>query len=123
MTGYTGDSVFLGIKESYPFHLSIKEIYARFKENPGFQQTRGLIRLMRQVVKGFFDNGLAEKKNLINVFDLNLNERGMLSIIKQIKPSLEAAISHDIAQGEKAVAEIIDEQNNEKKEQYAQDVA
>ncbi len=52
LTGYTGDAVFLGIKDSYPFHPSIKEIYARFKENQGFQQTRGLIKLMRQVVRG-----------------------------------------------------------------------
>ena len=123
LTGYTSDAVFLGIKDSYPFHPSIKEIYARFKENPGFQQTRGLIKLMRQVVRGFFERGEAEKKNLINVFDIDLNERGMLSLIKQIKPSLEAAISHDIAQSGKAVAEVIDAQNGEKKEQYAQDVA
>jgi hypothetical protein len=123
LTGYTGDAVFLGIKDSYPFHPSIKEIYARFKENQGFQQTRGLIRLMRQVVRGFFENGHAEKKSLINVFDIDLNDRGMLALIKQIKLSLEAAISHDIAQGGKAVAEVIDEQNGEKKEKYAQDVA
>lgn len=123
LTGYTGDAVFLGIKDSYPFHPSIKELYARFKENPGFQQTRGLIKLMRQVVRGFYDSHGAEKQSLINVFDIDLNERGMLSLIKQIKPSLEAAISHDIAQGGKAVAEVIDEQNGEKRDKYAQDVA
>jgi len=123
LTGYTGDSIFLGIKDSYPFHPSIKEIYARFKENHGFQQTRGLIRLMRQVVRGFFNSGNADKNYLINVFDIDLNDRGMLSLIKQIKPSLEAAISHDIAQGGKSVSEVIDKQNNEKKEQFAQSVA
>ena len=123
LTGYAGSAVYLGIKDSYPFHPSIKEIYARFKENPGFQQTRGLIKLMRQVVRGFYESGAADKSNLINVFDINLNERGILSLIKQIKPSLEAAISHDIAQGGKAVAEIIDEQSGEKREKYAQDVA
>ena len=31
LTGYTGDSVYLGIKDSYPFHPSIKELYAHFK--------------------------------------------------------------------------------------------
>ena len=123
LTGYTGDAVYLGIKDSYPFHPSIKELYARFKENPGFQQTRGLIKLMRQVVRGFFERGEAEKKSLINVFDIDLNERGMLALIKQIKPSLEAAVSHDIAQGGKAIAEVIDEQNNDTKEKFAQDVA
>jgi len=123
LTGYTGDAIFLGIKDSYPFHPSIKEIYARFKENPGFQQTRGLIRLMRQVVRGFYESGAAQRKALINVFDIDLNERNILSLIKQIKPSLEAAISHDIAQGGKAVAEVIDAQGGTKNEQYAQAVA
>jgi hypothetical protein len=123
LTGLTGDSVYLGIKDSYPFHPSIKELYARFKENPGFQQTRGLIKLMRQVVRGFFESGSAERQNLINVFDINLNERNMLSLIKQIKPSLETAISHDIAQGGRAVAEVIDQQNGAMKKRCAQDVA
>lgn len=123
LTNYTGESVYLGIKDSYPFHPSIKELYARFKENPGFQQTRGLIRLMRQVVRGFYESGNAKKKNLINVFDVDLNERTMLSLIKQVKPSLEAAISHDIAQGGKAIAEVSDEQSGTKREQYAQNVA
>jgi predicted AAA+ superfamily ATPase len=116
LTGYTGDLVFLGIKDSYPFHPSIKEIYARFKENPGFQQTRGLIKLMRQIVRGFYETGLADIKYLINVHDIDLNNRNMLSLIKQIKPSLETAISHDIAQNGRSVAEIIDKQNIEKKE-------
>ena len=38
------------VKESYPFHPAIRDLYARFRENQGFQQTRGLIRLMRIVV-------------------------------------------------------------------------
>jgi len=25
--------------ESYPFHFAIRDLYARFRENPGFQQT------------------------------------------------------------------------------------
>lgn len=123
LTNYTGEAVYLGIKDAYPFHPSIKELYARFKENPGFQQTRGLIRLMRQVVRGFYESGNAQKKSLINVFDVDLNERTILSLIKQVKPSLEAAISHDIAQGGKSVAEVSDEQSGTKKEQYTQNVA
>lgn len=121
LTSYTGEKVFLGIKDSYPFHPSIKELYARFKENPNFQQTRGLIKLMRQIVRQFYEGGKAKQKSLINVFDLDLNDRNMLSYIKQIKPSLEAAISHDIAQGGKSVAEIIDDQYEGVP--YAQDIA
>ncbi|MDR1642517.1 MAG: DUF499 domain-containing protein [Clostridiales bacterium] len=123
LTGYQGESVYLGIKDSYPFHPCIKELYARFKENSGFQQTRGLIRLMRQVVRDFYESGKADKQNVINVFDVNLNERAMISLIKQIKPSLDSAIDHDIANGNKGVAEEIDFHNSEKKEQYAQSVA
>jgi len=123
LTSYTGNAVYLGINDSYPFHPSIKEIYARFKENQGFQQTRGLIKLMRQVVRGFFERGEADTQHLINVFDIDLNNPQMLSVIKQIKPSLDTAISHDIAQNGKAVAEIIDQQNSEAKQNYAQDVA
>lgn len=43
------------IQESYPFHPSIRDLYARFRENPGFQQTRGLIRLMRILVSRLYD--------------------------------------------------------------------
>lgn len=121
LTNYAGEKIFLGIRDSYPFHPSIKELYARFKENPNFQQTRGLIKLMRQIVRQFYESGKADQKALINVFDIDLNDRNMLSYIKQIKPSLEAAISHDIAQDGKSVAEIIDEQYEGT--QYAQNAA
>jgi hypothetical protein len=123
LTNYTGEKVFLGIKDSYPFHPSIKELYARFKENANFQQTRGLIKLMRQIIRQFYENGRAETNYLINVFDVNLNDRNMLGHIKQIKPSLESAISHDIAQAGKSVAESIDVEEGTKNAKYAQDVA
>ena len=47
--------------ESYPFHFGLRDLYARFKENPGFQQTRGLIRLMRMVVSNLWETGRADK--------------------------------------------------------------
>lgn len=109
-TNYSGENVYSGIIDSYPFHPSIKELYARFKENQNFQQTRGLIRLMRQVVRLFFEEGQADKNYLINVFDVNLNNANMMSMFRQIKPSLEEAISHDIAQNGLAIAEGIDKE-------------
>jgi len=112
-TNYTPEAVFKGIKDSYPFHPSIKDLYARFKENQNFQQTRGLIKLMRQIVRQFYESGNAEKKFLINVFDFDLNEQKMLSVIRQIKPSLEEAINHDITQAGKSVAEVIDSEKPE----------
>ena len=108
LTNYAPDKVFIGVRDSYPFHPSIKDLYARFKENQGFQQTRGLIRLMRQIVRQFYESGAAEKAYLLNVYDVDLNNQLMLNRIKEIKPSLDNAISHDIAQQGKGVAETID---------------
>ena len=111
-TNYTPETVFKGIKDSYPFHPSIKDLYARFKENQNFQQTRGLIKLMRQIVRQFYESDMAKNNYLINVFDFNLNEQKMLSHLRQIKPSLEEAINHDIAQDGKSIAEIIDSEKS-----------
>ncbi len=109
-TYITPESIYNGIKESYPFHPSIRDLYARFKENQGFQQTRGLIRLMRQVVAQIYSGNapLSKKKYLINVFDFDLNDNNMHTTITQIKNSLSNAISHDIASQGRSVAEEID---------------
>lgn len=112
--GYTNvspEQIFVGIKDSYPFHPSIKDLYARFKENAGFQQTRGLIRLMRIIVSQLYrgEAPLAAKKQLVNVFDFDLNDSEMFTAITQIKPSLTNAISHDIASNGKSVAESVDQ--------------
>ncbi len=106
------DHIYTGIKDSFPFHPSIRDLYARFKENPGFQQTRGLIRLMRQIVAGLYqgDAKRAKQKYLINVFDFDLNDRNMLTTVTQIKGSLSNAIAHDIAANGMAIAEEIDMQ-------------
>lgn len=121
-TNYTPESAYKGIIDSYPFHPSIKDLYARFKENQNFQQTRGLIKLMRQIVRQFYENGMAKENYLINVFDFDLNNQKMLSHIRQIKPSLEEAINHDIAQDGIAIAEVIDIEKPENNG-VAQDIA
>ena len=110
LTSYSAEKAYIGIRDSYPFHPSIKDLYARFKENQNFQQTRGLIRLMRQIVRQFYESGRAKETSLISVYDFDLNDSRMLGFIREIKPSLDNAINHDIAQHGKAVAEIIDEQ-------------
>ncbi|MCF7983262.1 MAG: DUF499 domain-containing protein [Thiohalocapsa sp.] len=94
--------------EAYPFHPSIRDLYARFKENPGFQQTRGLIRLMRIVAARLWQSGEADKVHLINAHDIDLNDRETISEINQINSSLENAVSHDIASGGQSIAEIVD---------------
>lgn len=110
LTNLSPESIYNGIKESFPFHPSIRDLYARFKENDGFQQTRGLIKLMRQVVSGLYkgENCKAKRKYLINVYDFDLNDRDMLTSVTQIKPDLANAIAHDIASEGEAIAEQID---------------
>lgn len=99
------------IEVSYPFHPAIKDLYARFRENPGFQQTRGLIKLMRVVVSRLYDetDGKADSIYLINAYNLDLNDRETLAEIAAINSTLNNAISHDIASNGQAMAEIIDE--------------
>lgn len=99
------------IEVSYPFHPAIKDLYARFRENPGFQQTRGLIKLMRIVVSRLYNetDGKADSIYLINAHNLDLNDRETLAEIAAINPTLNNAISHDIASNGQAMAEIIDE--------------
>lgn len=110
LTNISADKIYTSAKDSYPFHPSIKDLYARFKENPGFQQTRGLIRLMRQIVAQLYsgEECRAKQKYMVNVFDFDLNDRNMFTTVTQIKQSLTNAISHDIASNGKAIAEQID---------------
>lgn len=115
--GYTNispDQIFLGIKDSYPFHPSIKDLFSRFKENQGFQQTRGFIRLTRVMVKNLYsgETPKAKQNYLINPFDIDLNDSEMFSMIRGIKPKLSGAVSHDIASHGKAIAETIDKTTN-----------
>jgi len=117
------DQLYTWIKDSYPFHPSTRDLYARFKENPGFQQTRGLIRLMRAMISQLWrgDEPLARRKYLVNPYDFDLNDSEMLTMITQIKPSLSNAIAHDIASNGRAVAETIDRETT--KTTDAQDAA
>ena len=96
------------IAESYPFHPSIRDLYARFKENPGFQQTRGLIRLMRVVASRLWQHGGADTRYLVAAHDIDFNDRETLTEINQINATLESAIAHDIASNGQAVAEVMD---------------
>lgn len=54
------------VQSSYPFHPAIRDLYARFRENPGFQQTRGLIRIMRIACARLWNSGEAEKRYLLS---------------------------------------------------------
>lgn len=109
VTNHSPDSFAAQLAESYPFHFSLRDLYARFKENPGFQQTRGLIRLMRMVVSNLWETGRAEQIKLIHPYDLDLNSDEIVSEIRSINASLTEAVSHDIANEGHSVAEELDQ--------------
>ena len=113
LSGQSPSVRFSGIKDSYPFHPSIKDLYSRFKENPNFQQTRGLIRLMRRIIRQFYESKQAESAFLVNVYDVDLNSPATLGFINEINSSLANAVNHDIAQRGKSVAEDIDARHAE----------
>ena len=108
VTNESPDSYAAQIIESYPFHFSIRNLYARFKENSGFQQTRGLIRLMRTIVANMYETERAAHTQLIHPYDLNLNNEEMVSEINAINPSLREAITNDIANNGHSIAEELD---------------
>lgn len=110
ITTETPESFSKAVKESYPFHPAIKDLFARFKENPGFQQTRGLIRFMRTNVARMFDEkaGWANKNYLVTPHDIDLSDSDTLNEIGAINSKLLNAISHDISGNGNAVAEQLD---------------
>lgn len=108
ITNESPEQFALRIQAAYPFHPAIRDLYARFRENPGFQQTRGLIRLMRIVTARLWNTGMADKRHLIAAHDLDFNDRETRSEIGQINSTLDNAIAHDIASDGSAVAEAMD---------------
>ena len=108
VTSASPDSYAAQLIESYPFHFSTRDLYGRFKENPGFQQTRGLIRMMRIIISRMYESGRASEVKLVHPYDIDLNNEEVLSEIKGINPTLGEAITHDIAKEGHSVAEELD---------------
>jgi Protein of unknown function (DUF499)/Fn3 associated len=110
ITSESPEAFAANITTSYPFHPGLKDIFARFKENPGFQQTRGMIRLMRTFLAKMFNDttGWADASYLIHPFDFNLNDPDTLTEIQNVNRELVNAISKDIASNGAATAERLD---------------
>ncbi len=95
------------IRETYPFHPSIRDIVARFAENRGYQKTRALIRLMRLAVRGALARD--DAPFLIGLQHLDFNDQATLEEIRKINPAYGNAISRDVADRGQALAERIDQ--------------
>jgi hypothetical protein len=111
LTTTTPESMFNRVVDAYPFHPDLRELVGKFKENDGFQQTRGVIRLMQMVISDLWKSERADGIDLIHPYDLNLNDDEIASEIRTINPSLSEAIAHDIAHGGDAEVEQIDAAN------------
>ena len=95
------------IRETYPFHPSIRDVVARFAENRGYQKTRALIRLLRLAVRGALARG--DAPFLIGLQHLDFNDQATLEEIRKINPAYGNAISRDVADRGQALAERIDQ--------------
>jgi hypothetical protein len=111
ITGSSPDALYSGIVNSYPFHPCVKDLFGRFKENINFQQTRGFIRLVRNMVRCLWNSGEAKEKYIINAYDIDLRDTETYSTVRDIKPKLDNAISHDIVSqsGVQSMAEECDQ--------------
>ncbi len=111
LTSTTPQSLYTRLVDSYPFHPDLRELVGKFKENEGFQQTRGVIRLMQIVVSDLWKSKKADGMELIHPYDIDLNVDEIASEIRTINTSLSEAIAHDIAHEGDAEVEQIDAAN------------
>ncbi|WP_243366428.1 DUF499 domain-containing protein [Fundidesulfovibrio soli] len=112
LTTTAPESLYTRILDSYPFHPDLRELVGKFKENEGFQQTRGVIRLMQMIITNLWKGQKATELDLIHPYDIDLNDDELASEIRTINPSLSEAIAHDIAHGGDAEVEQIDLAND-----------
>jgi hypothetical protein len=99
------------IPESYPFHPGLHELFARFRENPGFQQTREILRLSRRLVSDLWETKRADTTMLVHPHALNFVDQDVWATLERINPSLNNARSRDVANVQhNAVAEALSRQ-------------
>ena len=111
LTTSSPEALFSRVTDAYPFHPDLRELVGKFKENEGFQQTRGVIRLMQMVVASLWSSRKADGIDLIHPYDLDLNLDEIASEVRTINPSLSEAIAHDIAHAGASEVEEIDAAN------------
>ena len=100
---------------SYPFHFSTKHLIASFNDNPGFQKTRDVIRLMATIVRGLWSKGETEVAQalLLSLETADLNDPIVASRFIEIKKSLQDALQTDIANNGTSHAESLDAETDD----------
>lgn len=95
---------------SYPFHFSTKHLIASFNDNPGFQKTRDVIRLMATIVRSLWSKGPDEpgRHYLLSLETADLNDSNVAIRFTEIKKTLQDALQTDIANSGTSHAESLD---------------
>ena len=113
-TGF-GEPTVNYLAQTYPFHPAIVDLVKNFQNNLRFQQTRGLLRLLRRFVRYLYanDGEIAKNKYFISVTDYNLDDEDTRTLITSINPELNNALQQDIhALSGRAAAQILDKEQN-----------
>ena len=97
------------LSSSYPFHFSTKHLIGTFNDNPGFQKTRDVIRLMAAIVRSIWSKGSTEvaRHRLLALTSADLNDAKVASRFKEIKRTLSDALQTDIANSGSSYAESL----------------
>jgi hypothetical protein len=98
------------IRLSYPFHPSIKDIIALFRNNESYRQTRGLMQFVSRMIRSVYRRPTNDVF-LIGLQHLNLNDPDVREEVSRIS-DLRGAIASDIAAQGSSHAEVIDTQTN-----------
>lgn len=86
------------IEETYPFSPAIKHLGARFRNNAGFQQTRGMLRLFSRVIAHLYSSGKASEILLIGPEHVDLADKPIRDQIKRINDAMQNALARDFFQ-------------------------
>ena len=98
------------VRLSYPFHPSIKDIIALFRNNESYRQTRGLMQFVSRMIRSVWKRS-SSNVFLIGLQHLDLNDPEVRDEVLRIN-DLRGAIASDVAAGGSAHAEVIDQQTN-----------
>lgn len=107
LTSNTVENLTAEIEKTYPFHPSLKNLIALFKENEKFKQTRGLMELISRLLKSVWEN---KQNNVFLIgaqhFDLSIEEvREKINEISEMRD----VISNDIwNSNNSAKAQLVD---------------
>ncbi len=99
---------------SYPFHFSTKHLIGLFNNNPGFQKTRDVIRLLATIVRSLWDKGegVVSSHYLLSLAMADLNDANVASRFIEIKKYLQEALQTDLANSGNSHVETLDEETD-----------